>query len=197
MPAWRSRTWLRAGIGLVLLALAAVTFLFVRGPATWQRRFYPLSYVEAIESSSTRHEVNPYLVASVIKAESDWRPSARSVAGAAGLMQVMPATAEELARRGVVDRDEFPPERLDDPVVGIEYGTAYLRYLVERYHEIEIALAAYNAGLANADTWARQGGDIRDHIEFPETKHFVLKVSRGRERYEELYPDAFGTRRSP
>ena len=64
--------------------------------------------------------------------------------------------------------------------------------LVERYHEIETALAAYNAGLVNADEWAAEGGDIRERIEFPETRHFVLKVSRGRDRYEALYPDGFG-----
>jgi len=75
--------------------------------------------------------------------------------------------------------------------VNIEYGAAYLRYLVGRYHEIEVALAAYNAGLANADAWARQGGDIRDHIEFPATRRFVLEVSGGKDRYEALYPNAF------
>ena len=97
--------------------------------------------------------------------------------------------AKELARRGTVDASRFDPERLADPEVNIEYGAAYLRYLVERYHEVEVALAAYNAGLANADAWAAEGGDIRAQIEFPETKHFVLKVSRGKDRYEALYPD--------
>jgi len=185
------RRWSRISILGVVVVLGAVTFLFLRGPAAWQRQYYPLRHAAAIEESALRHKVNPYLVASVIEAESNWEPGAQSAVGAAGLMQVMPSTADELARRGVVDADAYPPDQLAEPSVNIEYGAAYLRYLVERYHEIETALAAYNAGLANADSWARQGGDIREHIEFPETRHFVLKVSRGKDRYEALYPDAF------
>lgn len=181
----------RVAILVVLLALGVVTVLFARGPVLWQRQYYQLEYEDAIAESSERHQVSPYLVASVIEAESDWRPDVRSKVGAVGLMQLMPSTAEELARRGIVDGDRFPPQSLSDPRVNIEYGTAYLRYLVERYHEIEIALAAYNAGLRNADQWAAGGGDIREQIEFPETRHFVLKVSRGKDRYERLYPNAF------
>lgn len=181
----------RVAIVGVVVALALLTLLFLRGPLSWQRRYYQLEHQDAIAASAARHEVNPYLVAAVIEAESDWDASARSDAGAVGLMQLMPDTAAELARRGAVDAEEFPVDSLSEPEVNIEYGTAYLRYLVERYHEVETALAAYNAGLANADRWAAAGGDIRDHIEFPETKHFVLKVSRGKDRYAALYPDAF------
>lgn len=181
----------RLSLFAVVLGLAALTLLFLRGPDAWQRRYYQLDYREHIQASADRHKVSPYLIASVVNAESDWVPSARSAAGAVGLMQIMPSTAEELARRDFVDADKFPLGRLSDPAVNIEYGAAYLRYLIERYHEIETALAAYNAGLANADAWARQGGDIREHIEFPETRHFVLKVSRGKDRYEALYPREF------
>lgn len=174
-----------------VLALAGITFLFLRGPAAWQRQYYPLRYEEAIQESADRHEVSPYLIAAVIEAESGWDPEARSAVGAVGLMQVMPSTAEELARRGMVDARRYDDGDLNDPETNIEYGAAYLRYLVERYHEIETALAAYNAGLANADAWARQGGDIRERIDFPATRHFVLKVARGKDRYEALYPEAF------
>ncbi|HSK48192.1 MAG TPA: lytic transglycosylase domain-containing protein [Coriobacteriia bacterium] len=185
------RPWYRAALIGVIALLAVLTFLFLRGPAVWQRQYYPLKYEAAIEESALRHRVSPYLIASVIEAESNWDPSARSAVGAVGLMQVMPSTADELARRELVDEERYPTDELSDVEVNIEYGAAYLRYLVERYHEIEIALAAYNAGLANADSWVRQGEDIRETIEFPETRHFVLKVSRGKDRYEALYPDAF------
>jgi len=177
-------------IGVVVL-LAGLAFLFLRGPEAWQRRYYQLEHAEQIAVSATRHKVSPYLVAAVIEAESDWQEDARSAAGAEGLMQVMPSTARELARRGLVEASAYPPDDLSDPAVSIEYGTAYLRYLVERYHEIETALAAYNAGLANADLWSAKGGDIREQIAFPETRYFVIKVSRGKERYEGLYPGEF------
>ena len=186
-----SRVLVRIVLLAVIAVLATVTVLFVRGPASWQRRYYPLSYTDEIMQSSARHTVSPQLVAAVINAESKWRAGTRSSAGAVGLMQVLPSTAEDLAKRGSVDSEAYPLGRLSDPAVNIEYGTAYLRYLVDRYHEIEIVLAAYNAGLRHADDWAAKGGDIRSAIEFPETKHYVLRVMRGKDRYEVLYPDAF------
>lgn len=181
----------RVAIASVVVLLAVLTGLFLRGPAVWQRQYYPLRYENAILDAGNRHRVSPYLIASVIHAESGWNPAARSAVGAQGLMQVMPSTAVELAERGIVDAAKFPPSELESVEVSIEYGAAYLRYLVERYHEVETALAAYNAGLANVDEWSRGGGDIRDQIEFPATRHFVLKVMRGKDRYEALYPDSF------
>jgi len=180
--------WLLLGIVVVL---GGVTLLFLRGPSFWQRQYYPLAYQAQIRESATRHRVNPYLVAAVINAESGWGSEQVSRAGAQGLMQVMPDTAKDLAGSGRVDRDRFSPDKLLDPATNIEYGTAYLRYLVDRYHEIETALAAYNAGLRRADEWAKHGDDIRAAIEFPETQKYVLKVIRGKERYEALYPSAF------
>jgi soluble lytic murein transglycosylase len=175
----------------VVVVLGIATVLFVRGPSFWQRQYYPLRYEAQIADSSARHKVSPYLVAAIINAESGWKPDTRSAAGAIGLMQVMPSTARDLARRGAVDAARFPAANLSDPAVNIEYGTAYVRYLVGRYHEIETVLAAYNAGLRHADEWAAKGGNIRTAIEFRETKQYVLRVSRGKERYQALYPNAF------
>lgn len=180
--------WLLVGI---VLLLAVATWLFLRGPSFWQRHYYPLDYRSEIAESASRHRVSPYLVAAIINAESGWKPNRESAVGAVGLMQVMPSTAQDLAERRTVDASTYPPSRLSDPAVNIEYGTAYVRYLVDRYHEVQTVLAAYNAGLRHADEWARKGGDIRIAIEYPETKHYVLRVSRGKERYETLYPDAF------
>lgn len=175
----------------VVVVLALLTFLFLRGPVFWQRWYYPLEHRDQITASSQRHRINPYLIAAVIDAESDWRSETVSDAGAVGLMQLLPATAEELRRQGVVDEEVVGSGTLSDPAVNIEYGAAYLRFLIGRYHEVETALAAYNAGIANVDEWIANGGDIREQIEFPETRHFVLRVSRARDVYERLYPSAF------
>jgi soluble lytic murein transglycosylase len=180
--------WLLVGL---VLSFALLTWLFLRGPAFWQRTYYPIGYTSEIADSASRHRVNPYLVAAIINAESGWRPNRTSAAGAVGLMQVMPSTAEDLARRRSVDPSKYPPSNLSDPAVNIEYGTAYVRYLVDRYHEVETVLAAYNAGLRHADEWTRKGGDIKTAIEFPETRHYVLRVSRGKDRYQKLYPTEF------
>lgn len=154
---------------------------------------YPLSYTDEIQGAADRHQVNPYWICAVIKAESDWHADAASSAGAVGLMQVLPATAQEMADWGMVDASGYPVADLADPAVNIEYGTAYLRYLVERYHEMEPAIAAYNAGMANVDAWLENGSDIREVIEFPETRSYLLAVVWNREKYESLYPDAFTT----
>lgn len=191
MSAGKSLALVRWSLLGLLVLLAGVTWLFLRGPGFWQRTYYPLKYTGSIEAAAERHGVNPYLVAAVINTESEWDPQTRSRVGAVGLMQLMPTTASELARRGRVDAEKYPADRLSDPSVNIEYGTAYLRYLIGRYHEVEPALAAYNAGLGNADKWVAEGGNIRDAIDFPETKHFVLEVARGRDRYRALYPRAF------
>lgn len=189
----RSRPW--AAHRLVLLvvigALGVTAALALRGPLWFQRLYYPLAFESEIAASAERHRVNPYLVAAVINEESGFDPEIVSRAGAVGLMQVLPSTAEDMRSRGLTAEDVVAQAPLDDPAANIEYGTAYLRYLVERYHEVETALAAYNAGLRHADGWAAQGGDIRDAITFPETRHFVVRVVRAKERYEEIYPDAF------
>ncbi len=183
----------RIALAGVVLLLAVLTFLFLRGPQFWQRWYYPLpeEHIASIAESAERHQVNPYLIAAMIDAESDWRADTVSEAGAVGLMQVMPETAEEMRRMGLVDPSVVGEGGLQDPAVNIEYGTAYFRFLVERYHEIETALAAYNAGMSNVDEWVEAEGDIRERIEFPETRHYVLRVMRARDVYEELYPDAF------
>jgi soluble lytic murein transglycosylase len=185
------RTSVRWLLVSVVLTLAFATWMFLRGPSFWQRQYYPLQYRTEIAESAARHRVSPYLVAAIVNAESGWKTGQTSSAGAVGLMQVLPSTAEELARTHRVDASAYPPSKLSDPAVNIEYGTAYVRYLVSRYHEIETALAAYNAGLRHADEWARKGVDIRTAIEYPETRHYVLRVMRGKDRYEALYPHAF------
>lgn len=181
----------RVVVIVVVAVLATVAYLFARGPAVWQRLYHPLSHERAIEAAALRHKVNPFLVCAVVNAESGFDADEVSKAGAIGLMQVMPQTARELRQRGLVAETVVAGKELSDPEVNVEYGVAYLRYLIGRYHEVEVALAAYNAGLRNADVWAGAGGDIREAIDFPETRHFVLRVMRARERYEDLYPEAF------
>ena len=183
-----SLRWIVLG---VVVVLGGLTFLFLRGPAFWQKAYYPLHYERQIADSAGRHSLSPYLIAAVINAESGWGATRVSGAGAVGLMQVMPQTARDLAAAGTVDAGRYPPTKLSDPAVNIEYGSAYLRFLVSRYHEVETALAAYNAGLRHADEWKKKGGDIRSAIAYPETKSYVLRVVRGRDRYQTLYPDSF------
>ncbi len=173
-------------VALAILAVAAVVAL----PHV-ERAYYHLEYADYIQQAADRYQVNPYFIAAMAKCESDFDASAVSKAGAVGIMQMMPETAEEVAEWGLVDSSEYSPDNLTDPETSINYGTAYLRYLVERYHEMNPAIAAYNAGMGNVDKWLEEDADVRASVEFGETEKYIESVNRAKAMYEKLYPDAF------
>ena len=116
-------------------------------------------YAAMIESAARRHEVDPLLVQAVIRAESNFRPRARSRRGARGLMQLMPSTLREYA-----------VDNAYDPAANIDAGTRHLRGLLDRF-ALKDALAAYNAGQAAV---LRHGGVPP----FAETQAYVAQVLR-------------------
>lgn len=124
----------------------------------------------AINRSSRRHHLHPALIRAVIKAESDFIPSAVSKAGAQGLMQLMPKTAQTL-----LVQDPFNPEE------NIRGGTKYLRYLLTQYNgSLTLALAAYNAG----ETAVNRYQSIPP---YEETQRYVKKVLRYYRQYLHVY----------
>lgn len=175
---------------VALLGLVAAAAIW--GPAWYQRLYHPLEYREVIGPAARRARIDPYLVTAVVHAESDFEPEIVSDRGAIGLMQVMPETAEDtLKSRG--EDVKVTREMLEEPSFNVEIGSEYLAQLRERYDGDEaLALAAYNAGVANADRWEREEKkDPVESIGFPETRHFVSKVLKERETYRRLYPEAY------
>lgn len=187
--------WYRV-LPLVAIAVTlAVCLAFDAGPTVLARTFlYPVSHADQIQESADRHGVDARLVCAVIKCESGWDVTATSSAGAVGLMQVMPSTAESLAEMGVVDASAWDPDNLADPATNIEYGSAYLAYLQDNLSSMDEVVAAYNAGIGTVNQWRSEGGDITDNIKYPETSRYLERVSRAYDGYVRCYPDGITSR---
>jgi len=155
----------------------------------------PLHHEDIIRQQAADKEIDPALIAAVIYEESRFRDQT-SHAGARGLMQITPETAEFIARRsgGVL----FEQADLATPQINIAYGAWYLRYLIDHYGGSEtLAIAAYNAGQTNVDHWVQDAGgpksfDSARHIRFPETRAYVANVQERRRQYREHYARELG-----
>lgn len=184
--------WYRVLPLTVVLIFGLVSFAFAFAPSLLFKSMYPLRYEDEITASAATHGVDPYLVAAVIRSESSWDPEASSHQGARGLMQLMPETAQDMVAKGLVDGKRYSYENLEDPNVNIEYGCAYLSYLLTYFNgATDRAIAAYNAGMGNVDGWAKQDKLLHNAITFPETQAYLVRVNMAKARYQELYPQAF------
>lgn len=184
--------WYRVFPLTVVLIFGLVSFAFAFAPSLLFKSMYPLRYEDEITASAATHGVDPYLVAAVIRSESSWDPEASSHQGARGLMQLMPETAQDMVAKGLVDGKRYSYENLEDPTVNIEYGCAYLSYLLTYFNgATDRAIAAYNAGMGNVDGWAKQDKLLHNAITFPGTQAYLVRVNMAKARYQELYPQAF------
>jgi soluble lytic murein transglycosylase len=187
---------------LVLLVAAAIaTVLAAAVMAPWadkavQELALPLRHEDIIRQQAAEKHLDPSLVAGVIYVESHFRDQT-SHAGAKGLMQLMPETADYIARKSGGTR--FEQGDLATPQINIAYGSWYLRYLLVKYHGSEVlALAAYNAGEGKVDEWWRNAADrgetfnVAQHIPFPETRNYVTRVLDARADYRRQYAKELG-----
>jgi hypothetical protein len=127
-----------------------------------------------VEQIAARRDLDPDLLNGMIWVESRFQPRAQSPSGARGLMQLMPATANELARE--LGR---PVARVYDPELNIEMGSLYLLHMLDRYDGDEtLALAAYNAGAGNVSKWMAEDGELP-----PRSLQYVENVQRARMRF--------------
>lgn len=196
----RRRQVLRRRLGF-LVAVAGTGLIVALAIAPWadqavQQVTLPLRHDDIIRQQADDKDLDPALIAGVIFAESHFRDQT-SDAGAKGLMQLMPETADYIARKS--GGTAFVQGDLATPQVNIAYGSWYLRYLLDKYDErVVLALAAYNAGQGNVDAWVAEAGArgerfrAADHIPFPETRDYVKKVLAAREDYRRAYPGELG-----
>lgn len=177
-------------IVIILLILAFVIGFFgnliLRGI---EKLIYPDDYYDTVVKYSDEYAVPQALILAVIKVESNFDSSAKSHAGAIGLMQIMPSTYEWLAD-GL--GDPTFSSMLYSPDTNIKYGTYYLKYLYSKFGSWERAIIAYNWGEGNfSDFLDKNGYTEGDYSSIPvkETRSYVKKVLSYWEKYEELYND--------
>ena len=155
----------------------------------------PLRHDDIIRQQASDKHLDPALIAAVIYEESRFRDQT-SHAGARGLMQITPETADAIAKHSGGVR--FQQEDLADPQINIAYGAYYLRLLLDHYDGNEtLAIAAYNAGIGNVDRWVASAGGTGNfsaakHIPFPETRAYVENVLQTRDDYRHNYADDLG-----
>ncbi len=159
-------------------------------PASFWRLLYPMPWRAQLEKYARQNGLDPYIVAGLIRQESEFNPNALSPVNAYGLTQVMPATGRQLLK---MSRRRFRPRILFQPELNLRLGTTYLSEVLRRYSgRWELALAAYNAGptrVQNWITWAdyREPAEFIETIPFTETRDYVTAVLRNAEIYRALY----------
>lgn len=151
-------------------------------------KLYPKKYSYEVEKYAKEYNVDENLIYAVIKAESNFDENAISRKNAKGLMQLMYDTATEIAKTINLEIDE---KKILEPDNNINIGTKYLSILISKYQNIEVALAAYNAGSGNVDSWIANGtikadGSDIENVPFKETNNYVRKILRDYKIYKKL-----------
>jgi len=155
---------------------------------------YPLKYRDIVEKYSEQYDLDPYLVLAVINVESRFRHDAVSPRNARGLMQITGKTGGWIA--GKLQITGFSEEKLFDPQTNIMMGCWYLSTLYHEFGDLDLMLAAYNAGSGNVSQWLKDSrysanGKSLDQIPFRETEQYLEKVKRNQKIYKRLYKNAF------
>lgn len=158
------------------------------------KRIYPTKHEDYVYKYSEENNIDPYLTFAIIKAESNFNKDSRSKSNAKGLMQLMDATAEEIAKKLNM------PEEIDlfDAETNIRLGTNYIATLLKYYNNnLYLALSAYNAGIGNVNKWIENGtiqkdGSDIENIPFKETENYVRKIQRDYKIYTKYLGDKNG-----
>lgn len=176
-----------------LSILLVVTITLIATAKSIARLIFPLGYREHILNYSQEYGVDPYLVAAVIKAESNFKNKAQSEKNAKGLMQLMDETAKWISVQ--LKDEDFKIENIYEPEVNIRYGCWYLNNLGKEFNgNVNLVLAAYNGGSGNVKSWLKnknysKDGKNLDYIPFKETDKYVKRVRVNYNIYKYLYPN--------
>lgn len=174
---------------LVIVFLILFAFLCVFFAESYYNYTYPLKYREDIVREAELNNLNPALVASIINAESHFEATVVSSKGAKGLMQIMPQTAQFVAKELGM---EYSEDMLLEPSINIKIGCYYLNYLSEKFSSVETMLCAYNAGEGIVRSWLKDESYSIDgvslvKIPYTQTNTYVDKILRILPVYEKMF----------
>ncbi len=160
-------------------------------PRPYWEALFPKPYWSDLLKYSVANGLDPYVVASLIRQESEFNPLALSRANAVGLMQLLPKTGKAVAKQEKLRG--YNPSQLYTPAVNLQLGTRYFKSMVDKYGgQFEYALAAYNAGTDRVEDWVGQGHyrdpqEFVESIPFTETREYVQAILRNASMYRQLY----------
>ncbi|MCM3746965.1 lytic transglycosylase domain-containing protein [Paenibacillus pasadenensis] len=179
---------------LLLVLTGFIALLFLK--SDWMgRMMYPIAYMQSIETEASINDVDPYLIAAIIRVESNFKTDKVSSKGAGGVMQLMPETAD-----WIIEMAKFDAATTRETVVGsaelsIKAGSWYVHALHDQFKGNSVAaVAAYNAGPGKVRQWMRDkvwDGTMEhlDQVPYGETRHYVQRVDYYYKKYKSLYPE--------
>jgi soluble lytic murein transglycosylase len=174
---------------------------FNSAPRSFWEATFPIPYRTALEKWAHEYQLDPFLVAGLIRQESEFNAKAVSRAKAYGLMQVLPRTGRSLAAKAGIKR--FTTSMLFQPDVNMHLGCMYFKNLLGQHGgEAERALASYNAGKSRTDAWStwtafREPAEFIETVPFTETRNYIQNVLRNADMYRRLYAGTKGPAPAP
>lgn len=180
-------------IVLSLLMIIAISFSIIAYQTSRQK----INYQDQIYEYSEKYNVDPLLVTSIIKVESDFDINAHSNQDAMGLMQLLEDSAKHSAN---LIGEDYYPEKLKEVAYNLNLGVGYFNYLYDYYNNKDLALAAYNGGIGNVDKWIEDGiidkynPDV-SKIPVKETRQYVIKINANYDLMQVFYEDGLPTKK--
>lgn len=157
---------------------------------TYQALTHPIKYENEIETYAEIYNLDCAIVASLINVESSYNPKAKSNKNAIGLMQIKLDTANYL--NDLNNTESINEKELFDAETNIKYGCEYLRYLINKFDDINTSIAAYNAGETRVRSWLNNSqysldGKTLNQIPYAETKQYINKIKNNLKFYKQVY----------
>lgn len=177
-------------IGLIIISVV-MAIIISFSIVAYQTSRQKIAYQDEIKKYSEKYNMDPLLIASIIKVESDYDNEAHSNQNAKGLMQLLDTSAKHSAE---LIGEEYYPDKLKDVDYNLNLGVGYFNYLYKYYNDIDLALAAYNGGIGNVDKWIQEK-KIDKHdpdptkIPVEETRQYVIKINSNYDLMKVFYED--------